>query len=315
MEQIGLEPLRTPVTDVLFHLVHKGHHDPRVAKFAQTYLANLERFLKKPAEAHGPRYSAYYNCFDGQIGLPENHVALGREWLNDTLYQAMIEKRSDLHIQTLSIYILAVAQGGCEFILSNWVKKSLGEFKAFKPGAEKFGKPSFTTPATSQAYISQITKGWKKKHVWMAEAMVTMLKELRYCLEVLASNEPLLADTGHYVPQMRQRSYQDQENLIANELSQLPNYHARVRLLTGEHVIKTNPPRPPVCESEIDERIRAIKQRMLFFGITRPYKEVEEEVRERHKALREQAALADAPPSTHVNGNRRRRGKPTPANT
>ena len=33
LEQIGLEPLRSPVSDVIAHLVHKGHHDPRVAKF------------------------------------------------------------------------------------------------------------------------------------------------------------------------------------------------------------------------------------------------------------------------------------------
>src|SRR2546430_763454 len=110
MEQIGLEPLRSPVADVLAHLVHKGHNDPRVARFGQTCLANLERYLHKPAVLHEPQFSAYYNCFDGRISLPPLHVLKGREFLNDHLHDAMIEKRSDLHISTLAIYILAVAQ-------------------------------------------------------------------------------------------------------------------------------------------------------------------------------------------------------------
>ena len=190
----------------------------------------------------------------------------------------MLEKRSDLQLSTLAIYILAVAQGdGREYILSNWVTKNFDEFKAFKPGAEQFGKPSFTTPFTSQDYISQVAKNWKKKYVWMAEEIVSMLKELRYCMGVLAK-DPILVDTGQYVPQYRQRTYQDQENLIVNELSQLPNYHARVKLLTGEHVIKTNPPLPLVSEREVEERIRAIKQRMLLSGICKPYKAVEAEI-------------------------------------
>ena len=236
----------------------------------------------------------------------------GREFLNDHLYDAMTKKRSDLQLSNLAIYILAVAQNGMEYILSNWVTKSFDDFKAFKPGFEKFGKPSFTSPVESQAYLSQIAKRWKKRHFWMAEEFVSMLKELRYCLEALAK-DPLLVDTGQYVPQYRQRTYQDQENLIANELSTLPNYTAKVRLLGSEHTIRTLPAPPQLCESEIQERIRAIKNRMVLQGITRPYREIEAEVRQRHLELREQAALSDAPPPTHVNGNnRRRRGNHRP---
>jgi hypothetical protein len=188
-----------------------------VARFAQSHLANLERFLAKPSVPHEPQYSAYYTCFDGKISLPPLHVVKGREFLNDHLYQAMLEKRSDLQLSTLALYILAVAQGdGREYILSNWVTKSFDEFKAFKPGAEQFGKASFTSPVTTQHYLSQVAKHWKK-HAWMGEEIVSMLTELRYCLGVLAS-APILTDTGLYVPQYRQRSYQDQENLVANEL-------------------------------------------------------------------------------------------------
>jgi hypothetical protein len=282
----GEEVVRAPVADILTHLLRRGHEDPRVAKFGQTYLANLERFLNKPAVPHEPRYSAYYNCFDGQISLSEQHVVRGREWLNEILYKAMIEKRSDLHIPTLALYILAVAQGdGREYILTNWVTKSFGEFEAFKPGAEKFGKPSFTTPETSQAYISQITKGWKKKHVWMAEEMVSMLKEVRNCMEVL-SREPIMGDTGRVQPRYQMQTHADREAEISKELTNAPNYTARVKLVNaGEYVLRTKPAQEGLTGDALAERIEAVKRHCQALGYTRHYTEVIEELRKRQELL------------------------------
>jgi hypothetical protein len=153
-----------------------------------------------------------------------------------------------------------------------------------------------------------------KYYPWMSEYLTTMITELRYCIGVLATEDPILVDTGKYVPQMRQRIYQDQENLVANELSQLPNYQARVKILTREHVIKTHPAPPLRTEREIDERIQAIKQRMLLTGICKPYQEVEAEIRERHALLRERAEANIPPPlPTHSNGRRNPRGKALPS--
>src|ERR687896_535767 len=39
-EIIGEEPIRAPVSDVIAHLVRRGHTDPRIAKFAVSYLKN-----------------------------------------------------------------------------------------------------------------------------------------------------------------------------------------------------------------------------------------------------------------------------------
>src|SRR5207248_11426053 len=116
-------------------------------------------------------------------------------------------------------------------------------------------------------------------------AFVRMLKAIRATLQILAK-EPLMTDTGLYQPKYQLRTYQDQENLVANELSQLPNYTAKVRLLTGEHTIKTRPAPPLVSEREVEARIRAIKERMLRQGYTMPAASVEEEVRKRHELLR-----------------------------
>ena len=142
-----------------------------------------------------------------------------------------------------------------------------------------------------------------KKYRWMAERIVALLTELRYCMGALAA-DPILVDTGQYVPRYRQRSYHDQDNLVANELSQLPNFHAKVRLLSGEHTIRTNPAPLLVSEPEVEARIRAIKERMLRQGYTRAAQAVEEEAGKRHEALRQRPP--DVPPPTHSPGRRQR---------
>ena len=167
---------------------------------------------------------------------------------------------------------------------------------------------SFGTPAFLPDNAARFVKRQHKNYRWMAERIVSMLTELRYVLSVLATH-PIMVDTGQYVPQYRQRSYQDQENLIANELSQLPNFHAKVRLLSGEHTIKTRPAPALVSEGEVEARIRAIKERMLRQGYTTTAKAVEEEVRKRHEALRARPP-SDTPPPITTNGNRRGRNKP-----
>jgi hypothetical protein len=282
----GEEVVRAPVADIITHLVRRGHDDPRVAKFGQTYLANLERYLHKPSIPHESQYSAYYNCMDGRISLTERHVVWGRELLNETLYKAMTEKRSDLQLPTLALYILAVSQrNGREFVLSNWVTKSFGEFKAFKSGAEQFGKPSFTSPATSQAYLHQIAKGWGKKYLWMAEEIVLMLTELRYCLEVL-SRESLMADTGRMQPRYQMQTHADREAEIGKEITNAPNYTARVKLVNaGEYVIRTKPAPQGLDGVALAERIETVKRHCRALGYTRHYTEVIEELRKRQEQL------------------------------
>jgi hypothetical protein len=102
-------------------------------------------------------------------------------------------------------------------------------------------------------------------------------------------------------------------------LANQPNHQARVKLLSGEHVVKTLPPPPSLPEHEIQARISAIKQQMRLTGITKPYQEVEQEIKERQEKLRERPQ-SDAPPHSHTNGTNRRpprrlRQKPPPAFT
>ena len=120
-----------------------------------------------------------------------------------------------------------------------------------------------------------------------------------------------MTETGLFQPKYQLRSYQDQENLVANELSQHPNFHAKVRLLTGEHTITTRPAPPLVSEREVDERIRTIKERMMLEGSTKSAAAVEEEVAKRHALLRRRPG-GDEPKQPHPDGNKRGRTKLPP---
>ena len=93
-------------------------------------------------------------------------------------------------------------------------------------------------------------------------------------------------DTGQLIPRYKLRTFADQQNAIANDLSQQENYLARVKTLTSEHTIRTNPLPTHLTEAQLAERIGEIKQRMREQGLCRPAHEVEEEVRLRHERLR-----------------------------
>jgi hypothetical protein len=113
-----------------------------------------------------------------------------------------------------------------------------------------------------------------------------MLRILRQTMEVLAK-EPILVDTGQYRPrvQMQNRSFTDMEGEIANFLAMQGNFQARVRLRSGEYVIRTKPAPETLSGDALTERIQAIKKHMRTLGITRHYTEVEAEIRERQLRL------------------------------
>ena len=189
-----------------------------------------------------------------------------------------------------------------------------GAFLGFSEHENRYGDPQALTNQKLLTYLkeSHATRraynNGRKITQTPGPALIELLTLLRQSLEVLAK-EPLLTDTGLYQPKYQLRTYADQENLVANELSQLPNYTAKVRLLTGEHTIRTNPAPKLLSEPEVQARIRAIKERMLLQGYTTAAQAVDEAVSKRHEALRARPA-SDAPPPTHTNGRRNGRQKP-----
>jgi hypothetical protein len=319
---IGEEPQRAIVSDVLSHVIARGHNDPKVAAFAMNTLQALEHYLQTPTVSTYTKewHVAYSNGVDDTLILYDHHIQQGRKLLNQTLYTCMNEANPNLAIPILAIFVLACSQrNGMEAVLSPYVNHDnhgffFGPFslRDFDPSAAKFGEPRFTDPEHAARYIATVTKASRKKR-WMAEAVVSMLTEFRACMHILVTS-PIRVDTGNMVPKYQLRTVSDQQNYVANSLTQQPPFHARVKTLHGEFPVRLRPP-APLREELVQERIRSIKQRMRDRGVTRPAGELAEVIRTRHKNLREQAAADDAPPPTSVTSNRRRRRIPTPANT
>ena len=306
IEEAGVEPLRSPPADVIHHLVTRGHRDERVTRFSQEYLVPLQTYAGK---SDRERHWASYDCHYGFLELHPLEVSRGRDYVNQALYAAQSEGRSDIAINPLGVYLLAVSVGNTmEYAFSNYIDTTpIDLFGAHRmkdcSRMAVFGKSNFLND-----YAARFVSLQKKKRRWMAERLVQMLTEFRYVLTVLSEN-PILVDTGQYVPKYRQRTYQDQENHISNILSsQLANYHAKVRVLTAEHMIKMRPAPKLVSGPEVEARIREIKQRMLAMGFTKAAQAVDEEVAKRHEVLRQRPP--GVVPQVHATGRRNKGNQP-----
>jgi hypothetical protein len=321
-ELVGEEPVRAPVADVISHIVRHGSVNSVLKEFTTDYLLPLESLLQKVAAWPHP---FLFGCREFRTG----DLIDGRSRINDMLSQAMQQGRADIPLNPLALYTLcALANDGSAEVFRPYLIEEFfrpQEYLGFDISAWWLGKPGFLeeTKAIRLLVLQHDKRGFfavlrnRPPYAPAATAFLRVLKTFRETLAVLAQ-EPILTDTGLFQPKYQLRTYQDQENLVANELSQLPNYHAKVRLITGEHTIRTNPAPPAVSERKLEARIRAIKQHMLAEGVTKSAVAVEEEVRKRHEALR-QRPPGDRPPPLNDNGKRppttgRGRSKHPPTN-
>jgi hypothetical protein len=308
---VGEEPIRATPADPASYLVRHGSTNTVVAKFTADYLMPLEALIRKVGTS----------SFAFQLGcamvLPQ-HVIEGWRQLSEAFATCMREGRADVFLPPWPLYTLGGARDpDATYAFFKDLRRELGYLPilGFDAAANRYGQASFdTTKDEDLAFLRAGVKTsiWNSKATIEARvaAFVRMLKSLRETLAILA-RDPILVDTGQFQPKYQLRTYQDQENLVANEVSQLPNYTAKIRLLSGEHIIKTRPAPPLVSEGEVEARIRSIKERMLRQGYTKSAAAVEEEVRKRHELLRRRPD-DDAPPPIHSNGRRQGRQKPPP---
>jgi hypothetical protein len=303
--EVGVEPQRAITSDVISHLTRRGHSDELVTRFSMSYLSALEKYVSTPRRE---RHVASYQCTAAALILSDLDVQRGRKLLNDSLYAVMSERREDITIAPLAIYVLATAIGTTmEYTFSPYLETESREFFGdhYLRDCSRmsfFGKPAFLTDGAAQFVERQA-----KKHRHLAERCVLMLTELRACMRVL-STSPIMVDTGNMVPKYQLRTVSDQQNYNANALTQQAPFHARVKTLHGEFTVRLTPPHEPMREELVQERLRHIKQRMRERGVTRPAAEVAEELRKRHELLREQAN--EAPPSRSSTNTRRVRQRP-----
>jgi hypothetical protein len=204
-EIIGEEPIRAPVSNVISHLVTRGHNDTRVAKFAQIYLKNLENFVHKPPHVglYGPPSNVQSDYrWQGVVVFEHSDIFKARELLNESLYRCMVEKATRFIIPPLALYMLAVAQqDGCDRIFEPYINTSWWEdnyFRGFQKvrgaTAEAFGDPYFIDKDFSAQFInSRLRKGifgsitaQSKHEMATARRVVSMITELRYAMNILA---------------------------------------------------------------------------------------------------------------------------------
>jgi hypothetical protein len=308
---VGQDPILAPVTDIVGHLVRRGHVNSQVQAFVSEYLQPLDALIRKMGQSQVP---FIFGCMHYRGA----NAIEGQRLLNDCLFQAMQTGRADLFIHPQALLTLggAVDDGITDVFYEHKKEEFIPkpDFIGLEASANFLGRPELLDNPQAVAFL---LKKYAQKRYWDSltqsrivtpgPSFLRMLRALRGVLAILA-REPVLVATGQYQPKYQLRTYQDQENLVANELSQLPNYTAKVRLLTGEHRVRTSPAPPLLPEPEVEARIRRIKERMRQEGYAIPAAAVEEAVRKRHEALRSRPAGN----GQQANGKGRSGPKPPP---
>jgi hypothetical protein len=298
-EIVGQDPEPAPVGNVVDYLIRRGHSNPQVTRFAQTYLVPLENFIRSIPQGSERTISV---DFSPQIDMKDIYIRKGRELLNEALYRSMVDRKSDFIIDPLALFILALSQrNGSDHLFLPYVKRPWSilpvvEFESFKKEAEVFCSPSFITEDNIASFIEMQNRKNKEK----AFQLITLIAELRYTMDKLA-DEPILIDIGRYMPRYRQRAHKDMADEIGNRLSMQPNYQANAKLLTGEHIIKTKPLPPNLNSSNLSDRTKRIKRQMLELGYCLDHRQVEEQKNTRQERLRR--VEGEEPPSTTTNRN------------
>ncbi len=312
-EQVGEEPIRAPVSDVISHLVKRGHGNSRVTRFAQSYLKNLDDFIHKTAQDE--YYLLPWDCLS--ISLTNRDILKGREELNTTLYRCMSEGSAHFLIPPLALYMLSVAQqDGREYTFYPFIKLgSLAppyyqpgylDLQEFKEESGVFGHLVFISEEYAAKFIaSRERKGFfgsvtreSQQQMEAAKRVIHMITELRYTMEVLTT-QPILVDTGQYQAKYQNRTFADRENEIARDLTQQPNFQAKAKLLSGECVFKTKPAPYVLSGSQLTARLHQIQEQMRSpeRRICRAYQEVEQEIRERQEKLQSNFSSHEPPPT------------------
>jgi hypothetical protein len=113
---------------------------------------------------------------------------------------------------------------------------------------------------------------------------------LRNVMRVLAK-KPIMVESKHYEPIYDQpRTHAGVQNQIATELTTLPNYQAKIKLVNGERWIQTPPPMPGVSGHLLEARHTRVRERTRT-RYCRKRTEVENEMKLRQEQLsQEQSA-------------------------
>ena len=270
LEQVGLEPVRSPCTNVFEHLVRRGHSNGIVATFTSEYLLALQSLLEKLGTFEHP---FPFGC----TLVTRGHLIEGQRLINEVLVGCMRTGAASGFIYPLALLTVGgAADARITRVFQSHIRSSVSDgyvLAGFYQSGNAFGRPGFRTEQALSRFLASYTRPGvlgRLLHVTPripegVTAFVRFLRSLRAVMEVLA-REPVLVDTGQYTPIMRPRSYADVAAECANMLATQPNFQARVKTLGGEYTIRPSSPPPQVSASELAARRAWIKRRNLAVG-------------------------------------------------
>jgi hypothetical protein len=141
-EQTGVEPIRAPVTDVVSHLLRRGHTNPTIAKFITDYLMPLDTLMK--SVGHANRTFEFGCSF-----FSSTYAIQGQQLLNECLFNCMQSGRADGFIPPLALFTLGgAADRGITAVFYDDLKRDHPlcpsyQFFGLYESANCFGRPNF----------------------------------------------------------------------------------------------------------------------------------------------------------------------------
>jgi hypothetical protein len=290
-EIVGEQPVRGLAPDPVGFLLRHAHPHPVVRQLTSQFLLPLDTLLQK---LMGHAESFHF----GGVWLYPAYVVEAKKLLSQALFAAMETGRADVFLHPLALYILGYADSVVRDVFEPHLRLSWwhapGEFLGMKESAMAYGRGDFLSDERAVAtLLREHPDRWVRTEFFGPKRLLTpgrsflrLLGLVRDTMAILAK-APLLESTGQFSPRFAQpRSFSDVAGERANELSQMPPYHARVRLVAGEHLIKSHPAPQGLTGALLEARITRITRQMRFLGVTRPAAEIDEEIRKRHDRLR-----------------------------
>jgi hypothetical protein len=314
----GVEPVQTYKRDLVTHLLHTDHPDPRVMKFVTGYLRPFRERITTF------RFNPYLPLTTEEVNnIVEPAYAALRDWL----FEGMVQKH--MLLQTIPQEIMLPFSYAGSFVrypkwssgrTYQWMKEEAWDLtdrmdeciKQFTILNNKLRDEALQNPSMdereyracfnrhSSAWIAAFkdrfcSKGYSSQPCDEVEAERVRFDEfcmaLRLCQLGLNQQPVYTTDSGHYQPRKRkqavitQRSYPEMESKIASELANPPlPFAAHVKLGTQEYAIQALPFEKPDEESVwMARQDRIIAQTRLHYCKKR--EEVDKEIKARQDAL------------------------------
>jgi hypothetical protein len=291
------EPVRSPVRNVIKHLLEKGHRNQDVTDFVNDWLApayvtweNRENIIQIKNKISWIELDEF---------LKRDDFPTAMDVLNNLLFTCMEQETYELNFHPRMIYTL---------LFINQVHEGVAKLVKFKPGGSDTvvimglskqppslfkSSTEFDTLCkwnTTELQVNRIGDYVTNKNEKKAEkynASIDLILHLKAVLQAL-SEDPILVDTGQYREvRDKPRPYTDVQKEVANALSQAPNYTARVKTLAGQGTVKLLPATPGLAGSAFQDRRGQVLEQ-THAAYCRPRAAVEEEIADRQTALMEE---------------------------